>query len=44
MIFRRGRPDFDPQVFAMEFPAFSGELAAQVTGPKVRLANIQTGR
>lgn len=38
------RPDFDPQVFAREFPALSQELSTQVGGPKVRLANIPTHR
>jgi hypothetical protein len=38
------RPDFDAEVFAREFPALSQELARQVGGPKVRLANILTRR
>ena len=38
------RPDFDPEVFAREFPALSQELARQVGGPKVRLADIPTRR
>ena len=38
------RPDFDPEVFAQEFPALSGELSRQVGGPKVRLANIPARR
>ena len=38
------RPDFDAEVFAREFPALSQELARQVGGPKVRLANIPTRR
>ena len=38
------RPDFAPEVFAREFPALSQELARQVGGPKVRLANIPTRR
>jgi hypothetical protein len=37
-------PDFDPEVFAREFPALSQELARQVSGPKVRLAAIPTRR
>ena len=36
------RPDFDPEVFAREFPALSQELYGQVGGPKVKLANIPT--
>jgi hypothetical protein len=38
------RPDFDPEVFARDYPALSRELARQVGGPKVRLANIPTRR
>lgn len=38
------RPAFDPEVFAQEFPALSGELSKQVGGPKVRLANIPARR
>lgn len=34
------RPDFDPQVFAREFPALSEELSRQVGGPKIRLVDI----
>lgn len=36
------RPDFDPEVFAREFPALAQELSRQVGGPKVRLADIPT--
>ena len=38
------RPDFDPEVFAKEFPALSQELSRQVGGPKVSLADIPTHR
>ena len=38
------RPDFDPECLARESPALSEELARQVGGPKVRLANIPTRR
>ena len=34
------RPDFDPEVFAREYPSISQELARQVGGPKVSLATI----
>ena len=33
-------PDFDPAIFAREFPALSQELAQQVGGPKFKLAAI----
>ena len=36
------RPDFDPEVFAREFPALSEELSRQVGGSKFRLADIPT--
>lgn len=36
------RPDFEPEVFAREFPALSQELVRQIGGPKVKLANIPT--
>lgn len=34
------RPDFDPDIFAREFPALSQELSRQVGGPKVKLAKL----
>ena len=34
------RFDFDPEIFARQFPALSQELSNQIGGPKVRLANI----
>ena len=36
------RPDFEPEVFAREFPSLSQELARQAGGPKIRLADIPT--
>ena len=36
------RPEFDPDVFAREYPALAQELSRQVGGPKVRLAAIPT--
>jgi hypothetical protein len=36
------RPDFNPEVFAKEFPALSEELSRQVDGPKLRLAPLST--
>jgi hypothetical protein len=38
------RPDFGAKVLAREFPALTQEFSMEVSGPKIRLADIPTRR